>query len=366
MPGMPVLPSKQHQQHRRSESHPELKSMEARNSLKAESSVRGGNIFQSVFSRKEDHNLGASQSNRRKFKSMDSSLDELDGTLRRGLDKGYSPDVRSSLSTLDIQEAKSYHQQRLPDLNTASPQSYENEDVGLDLLLASASTNAPSHFPMHISTGSRSRAVSAPSHLFPGRPSMSPPLACLQEDMDPNVDVRRQHSQQLQFDVRRQHSQELQLPQPASIALQQRRSQPPSSQQQQRGGGQLGMLLAAQLETDGQQRSQKQQQQQQQSQSLPRKGFLDQVLHDPNHNTNPKSSSLPPKHNQKPPINPEMRKTFTEFHNTAKFARDSTSPFLGDDPSHSLRHDSYVSYHSMQMRGGGAYGSSVPHHGTCV
>jgi hypothetical protein len=191
----------ENKQHRRSESHPEHKSMEGKKSMQGEAIVRGGNFFQSVFSRKEDHSsLGASQSNRRKFKSMDrSSLDELDGTLRRDLDdKGYSPDVRCSLSALDIQEAKSYHQQRLPDISTASPKSYENEDLGLDFLLASASTNAPSYFPLHLSTRPRSRAVSAPSHLFPDRPSMSPPLACSQEGMDPNVDARRQHSQQLQ------------------------------------------------------------------------------------------------------------------------------------------------------------------------
>jgi hypothetical protein len=329
MPGMPVLPPKN--QHRRSQSHAEALNQRSRSQSDAEgeTAVRGGKFFQSVFSRKEDpSNLDASQSSRRKHKSMDSRMDELDGTLRKGVEKTLPPHVKSHLSAPILQ--------RPPDMNMhhplpSPPETSETEDVGLDLLLASASVNAPSHYQMHHLRQPHLSSSSSPSYL--GRRSISAPMTCLQEDVDPNLDARRYHSQQLQ------------LPQPATMALQ-RQFQPP---QQQRHGGQLG-LLGAQMEGGEQQRS------------LPPKGCLDQVLHDSNPKKNSTSSSLPPKHPHGP-INPEMRKTFTEFHNAAKF--DATSPFLGDDPSHSLRHDSYVSYHSV-MQSGGAAGYSVPQHGTCV
>lgn len=65
---------------------------------------------------------------------------------------------------------------------------------------------------------------------------------------------------------------------------------------------------------------------------------------------------------QTPPlvtVNPEMKKQFTNFHNQARFASDSTSPFLGEESPSPLHHDSFISYH-MMMGGGGI---SVPYQG---
>ena len=387
MPGIPALASKNQQQHRRSQSHAELRNQKQQQRSQSHSaleglegdedtSVRGGKFFQHVFSRKgsEDHsnnnNLDASQSSRRrniKSMSMDSSLNEMDGTRRRGVDK-HSPDLRK-----DIKETPHSILQRPPDMNMhqhhhpVPPPPETSEDVGLDLLLASAcSYSAPSHFPMPAARHPRPRLSSSQSRSQSRLSSSPSHLTCLQEDnnIDPYVldNARRYHSQQQQ-----QQQHELPQQQPANSVAIQLLSRPP--QQQQRGcggGGQLGMLLAAQLQVEEQQRSQ-QQQQQQPSQSLPSKGYLGQVLQDPLPQMNAVAITLPPKHPPKsaPIINPEMRKTFTEFHNTAKFARDSTSPFLGDDPSQSLnRHDPYMSYHpAMNMNRGGVAGS---YHGTCL
>jgi len=53
----------------------------------------------------------------------------------------------------------------------------------------------------------------------------------------------------------------------------------------------------------------------------------------------------------------DIKKAFTNFHNTSKFARDSTSAFLGGDTSSNVdlagAQDSYVSYHATLMRATG-------------
>lgn len=111
-----------------------------------------------------------------------------------------------------------------------------------------------------------------------------------------------------------------------------------------------------------------QQQQQQQEKPI---GNLQALLQNPNFTVSSSPSSMLMYQHQQananadtnppnPIPNPEMKKAFTNFHNQARFARDATSPFLGEASSASHRHDSYVSYHMMMMRGGGA---SVPQHG---
>lgn len=93
-------------------------------------------------------------------------------------------------------------------------------------------------------------------------------------------------------------------------------------------------------------------------------GGLGSLLRDQNFNAGTSPSSLVYQQGHESPanvpVNPQMKKVFTTFHNQARFASDATSPFLGGEESPSpLHHDSYVSYH-MMMGGGGI---SVPYHG---
>lgn len=59
-------------------------------------------------------------------------------------------------------------------------------------------------------------------------------------------------------------------------------------------------------------------------------------------------------------VGPEMKKAFTNFHNQAQYARDSTSAFLGGESPGSLDHHSYVAYN---MALAGNRGASMPHFG---
>lgn len=97
-------------------------------------------------------------------------------------------------------------------------------------------------------------------------------------------------------------------------------------------------------------------------------GGLETMLQDPRFsvNSSPSSMILRQHHHQQqqgresPPVgvDPETKKVFTAFHNQARFARDATSAFLGEE-SPTAYHHSYVTYH-MMMGGGGV---SVPQQG---
>jgi hypothetical protein len=48
----------------------------------------------------------------------------------------------------------------------------------------------------------------------------------------------------------------------------------------------------------------------------------------------------------------EMKKAFTEFHNSSKFSLDSSSPYLGDDPSTRSRPSDYLAMPKRTTAGG--------------
>ena len=267
--------------------------------------MRGGKFFHNVFSRSSnDINEPLPQGNRRHFKSMD----ELDGTLRKGVEKSYSPDARNMIAG---NNRKSYPPPPASLQPPKSPVSRERNDAGLESLLVSATTS--SSFSSSASQIVALRQRSASTGVLHGLMYHTIEEGENLDQGDRQVDQGKEEPKQ------------------------------PISQ--------LGLLLASQLDDDEKASVLSQPQ----VQPIESKPVAQSHLSEAIQNANIMPSAKNP--------DPELKKQFTTFHNAAEFSSDSTSPFLGDDPSTSLRHDSYVSYHSMMMRGAG---SSVPHHGTSL
>lgn len=247
----------------RAESMPSLKQPPSSDEREG-GSIRGGRLFQNMFSRSTSAN--ANLSSRGKTKSMD----ELDDTLRRGVEKSYSPHTKNPRSSPHHVPPPPTN---LPEFPKFPPSQgiVEKDDAGLDSLLASADS-----------------ATSIP-------------------DMVRQRSGSHSQSHQL-YNVTEGLVQEP----PESIGQFYQMSHNPSHQ------GPLGLDLdSAESETG----------------------------HAAARHTN---SSL-------------MKKAFTEFHNASEYAPDAASPFLGDDPSTTMRHDRYIAYNNNWMNG--VAGSSVPHYG---
>jgi hypothetical protein len=231
-------------------------------------SIRGGKIFHSMFARSSSASAGMSSRNRVK------SLDELDDTLRGGVEKSYSPHTKNP------NPGHSAHYISPPPTTipsfpaTRTQVMMEKDDAGLDSLLASAdsATNMSEMMPSHL------RSNSLSSHQL--------------------------------YNVTEGSVQEP----PESLSHPFYQAQYPS---QQGNMGNLGLDL---------------------------ENSHIEVAHTTAH----QNSSM-------------LKKAFTQFHNSSKFHPDSVSPFLGDDPSTTLRHDSYAAYSNNWMYG--VAGSSVPQYG---
>ena len=360
-----------------------------------ENAVRGGNFFQAIF-KQGGGSRPSSPWGGKKNSNASISHDELDAPLRKGIEKASSsPDYRSQC--MDRKRDLTSHEEGQPATSAIERQSQieEDESGGLDSLLASASSS-PSYITTMNEMGMPTRASSLGRIHYP-----------------------QQQQQQQQQSQRNGHMPSPSMPSllippmiPPQIITEppgddKKHNVAPAQIPQPRQRGCLGSLLSQQvadseLDTqhhhhlnNDQQQHQKQPQdaqlngvvapsshpqhyQQPPQQEMPAGSNLDSILSDPSfevqlgaspslfqnvqyHNHHQQQQFLHQHQQQNGVVNPEMKKAFTEFHNASRFAQDATSAFLGDDMSSSFRHDSYVSYHAMMMRGGG---SSVPYHGT--
>ena len=388
-----------------------------------ERSIHGGKHFQSVFGRSSSdsmfqHQIAAGESvpelptasiQARSTSSgsildrarRHQSMDELDDTLRKGVEKSYSPDsplynpmirktyafvqtATDSLPTLpngqipttlrEQQYQQHSHQQPAIPCRSAGGDSDENcvqrkplnendENESLDALLASAST----------------RTASA-SHIFSssGQQQVAAPLSALSSSSSWGHYTFHQH--QLQYDD--------------ALGSGSRHDQAASSHAQTpapttatQAGSQLGLLMAsypyrehaasnAHYANGAEAFSE---------QAYSERGYSHSMMQNPSSipgTLQPDSSTT---------TDQELKKAFTVFHNGASYAQDSTSPFLGEEPPSStfyLGHDSasymtsyalqFQNYHQhhpsaalmqmMMMQSAGAYGggSSVPYHGESI
>jgi hypothetical protein len=271
----------------------------------SENAVRGGSYFKSVFSQRSTNEK---LSRHRKSYSAP-SIDDLDVPLRNGVHKtSSSPEYRKAFMSD-------------PDIGQTISEG-ENDNVGLDYLLESAST--PTLF------GSQTHLP-----LQPMPPSIPPPHM---------VQTRSSSWAGYQTEIVEDFD-GVRIP----VLLPPRRPRQVANVSHPHPDG-GGSLLSQQL---------------QQHQHDPITGLSDQptqlssdpntlasYLSDPSFTVDSSPSSTV--YQQQQAIDPETKKVFTMYHNDSRFNRDSTEPFLGGDVPSSYRNYPDVSYNLTLAPGGGS------------
>ena len=391
-----------------------------------ERSVHGGNHFRSVFGRSSSDGMfqhqvaatdsfsnlptqtaiqGRTTSSGSMRGSRHKAMDELDDTLRKGVEKSYSPDspLYNPMIRKTYQLAQTANGHLAPSIPQPQPQHAQqlslatqqhtiagssgdggDEDDGvhhkplnereesesLDALLASAT----------IRTASGSQIFSSSVSSSGSHPMVTQPHS----SMTPSSSWGHYTFHHYQMP----HDESFNGVATDNNGVQS--SQPPTSAHaaSTAAGSQLGQLMASYPYRD--------QHGLMAHSSVNETNGFEQVVeqahtqHSSLHSMMQTASTIP---KSLPPdgtnaADPELKKAFTAFHNGAQFAQDSTSPFLGEDPPSStfyLGHETgsymtsyehqfqnYYQHHPsaalmqmMMMQGGGAYGggSSVPQHG---
>ncbi|KAL3907156.1 MAG: hypothetical protein SGILL_008985, partial [Bacillariaceae sp.] len=324
-------------------------------STEKESSVRGGNLFKSVFSSASGNNNNGSaydrnlQDHHRRHQSMDA----LDVPLRKGVEKSSSLSLSPGHPSL-VEEHHARSQtpenatQALEQLDTSTPERIGEKDntSSLDDLLASAaSTPSSQHMTIAIGGGpQRAQSMSGiPQHptmnenigLSPGRWSASETRPLYPRTASYGYSGYRQDMQyqQQHFDV-----DGLQLPGVPPPAPGLRYNVSESSEN-------VGLALDDSDRSDDQYHSQANESPAAGNGTVKKPGFVTTAGLSP---ASPYQGFQPTE---------DIKKMFTNFHNASHYALDSSNAYLGGRSSSNMNlvgeHDSHVSYHATLMRTGG-------------
>lgn len=348
IPALPTMPQRPTSKSTRAQSMSDL------GMKQQQQHQRGGNILKTVFGRSTSDGSVSLQQRRRK-KSVDS--DELDGAMRNGMHKEYSPDTHGYLQN---QHPRHYQQPSEIIEETSHVRSISQEHIpdGLDSLLASASSSP--HFSVELAGLPRSTSSYAKMFPLTSTPESEQPSYSGSAFPHPASSGSLNHHQMglsLDDEGSSPHSNSMSHGFPFA-----------SKPIKELTGGGIGSLLAEHND--------------QNQPSVPpsfrpvvaREGIgaalasdaradLDACLQDSALSVNSSlsgSQQAVQSLGTPPTVDPEMKKAFTNFHNQAQYARDSTSAFLGEDGLNSSPHYTYGAYQMATM---GARGGSAPRQG---